>query len=56
MGDTEDRPGEQRLEQEHRISVLECTAAPVSKPANELASSTSFERHLQRLSPPRLIF
>ena len=56
VGDTEDRPGEQRLEQEHRILVLERTAAPASEPANELVSSTSLERHLQRLSPPRPSF
>ena len=56
MGDTEDRLGELCLEQAHQISVLECTAALVSKPAKELASPTSFEPHLQRLSQLGLIF
>ena len=55
MGDTEDQLGELCLEQEHQISVLECTVGLVYKPAKELASSTSFEPHLPRLSLPRLI-
>ena len=41
MGDTEDRLGELGLEQAHQISVLECTAALVSKSAKELASPTT---------------
>ena len=56
MGDTEDRLGELCSEQEHQISVLECNVGLVNKPAKELASSTSFEQHLQRLSQLGLIF
>ena len=56
VGDREDRLGELCLEQEHQISVLECTAALVSKPAKEPTSTTSFEPHLQRLSQLGLIF
>jgi len=56
VGDTEDRLGELCLEQAHQISVLECTVALVSKSAKELASPTSFEQHLQRLSQLGLIF
>ena len=56
MGDTENRLGELGLEQAHQISVLECSAALVSKSAKELASPTSFKPHLQRLSKLGLIF
>ena len=55
MGDTEDRLGELCLEHEHQISVLERNVGLVSKPAKELASSTSFKLHLPRLSLPGLI-
>jgi len=55
VGDTEDRLGELCLEQEHQISVLECTVALVNKLAKELALSTSFKPHLPRLSLPGLI-
>ena len=55
MGDTEDRLGELCLEQEHHISVLECNVGLANKPAKELASSTSFEPHLPKLSLPGLI-
>ena len=36
VGDTEDRLGELCLEQEHQISVLECTVGLVNKPAKSL--------------------
>jgi len=55
VGDTEDRLGELCLEQEHQISVLECTVGLVNKPAKELVSSTSFEPPLPKLSLPGLI-
>ena len=55
MGDTEVGLGELCLEQEHQISVLECTVGLVNKPTKELASSTIFEPHLLRLSLPGLI-
>ena len=55
MGDTEDRLGELCLEQERQISVLECNVGLVTKPAKELASSTSFEPHLPKLLLPGLI-
>ena len=55
MGDTEDRLGELCLEQEHQILALECNVGLVNKPAKELASSTSFEPHLPKLSLPGLI-
>ena len=47
--------GELCLEQEHQISVLECTVGLVNKPVKELVSSTSFEPNLPRLSLPGLI-
>ena len=55
MGDTEDRLGELCLEQEHQISVLECSVGLVNKLAKELASLTSFEPHFPKLSLPGLI-
>ena len=55
MGDTEDLLGELCLEQEHQILVLECNVGLINKPTKELASSTSFEPHLPRLSLPGLI-
>ena len=56
MGDAEDRLGELCLEQAHQISVLECTAALVTKSTKELVLPTSFEQHLQKLSQLLLIF
>ena len=56
MGDAEDRLGELCLEQAHQISVLECTAALVTKSAKELVLPTSFEQHLQKLSQLLLSF
>ena len=54
--DTGDRLGGLRLEQAHRILVLECAVVQESKPAKELALSTSFELHHQRPWQPELIF